>query len=78
MLIICLAVCFTAIIVAILVALFWSMWSRRRTKNQLKNLRQDVELRLIPNADPHAEVAGEDADPADVDDHEDIELQPLN
>ena len=78
MLIICLVVVFSAIIFSITVALFWALWSRRRTKNQLKNLRQDVELRLIPNADPHAEVAGEDADPADVDDHEDIELQPLN
>ena len=71
-------VVFSAIIFSITVALFWALWSRRRTKNQLKNLRQDVELRPIANADPHAEVAGEDADPADVDDHEDIELQPLN
>ena len=75
-LIICLAVLFIAIIVAILLALCRTMWSRRRTKNQLNSLKQDIECRLISNAGPHNEIAGEDADPADVDDHEDIELSP--
>ena len=78
MLIICLVVVFSAIIFSITVALFWALWSRRRTKNQLQNFRQDVEFCPIANADPHAEAVGEDADPADVDDHKDIELQPLN
>ena len=74
--IICLAVLFISIICTILLVLCRTMWSRRRTKNQLNSLKQDLECRLIQNPGPNDEVAGEDTDPADVDDHEDIELFP--
>ena len=74
--IICLAVLFISIICTILLVLCRTMWSRRRTKLKLSGLKQDLECRLIQNAGPNDEVAGEDTDPADVDDHEDIELFP--